>query len=144
MKHPFLFEPAAWTARGSFFDDKGQRITASGQTTVRHSDTQWLIEGAMDIHSDPMVRYTSRYEMIPVAEDALATPWQSHNPALGTLKGSLVMVDDCILVQYLSADGMYAGSESLMMIDESTYSVRGALVRSGHRIASWAMALMRG
>ena len=28
---------------------------------------------------------------------------------------------------------MYAGCEALMMIDENSYSVRGALVRSGHR-----------
>ncbi len=144
MKHPFLFEPAAWKAKGSFFDDRGRRLTASGLTTVEHSNTIWVIDGVMDIHSDPMVRYTSRYEMIPVAEESLGTPWQSHSPALGTLKGSLAMVDDCILVQYLSADGMYAGSESMMMIDENTYSVRGALVRSGQRLASWAVALVRG
>jgi hypothetical protein len=54
------------------------------------------------------------------------------------------MVEDSILSQFSSLDGLYTGSEYLLRVFDTEYSSRGAVLREGQRVASWRVELVRG
>ena len=69
--------------------------------------------------------------------------WQSHNPALGTLRGMFEIVGPCIVSAYRSADGRYSGTETLRQLDADTYENVGVSFADGKRMSAWTAQLTR-
>jgi len=71
------------------------------------------------------------------------TNWESFNPALGTLKGKFMVVENSILSKYSSLDVQYSGFEYLKKIDDLTYENRGFALKNNEKLSSWAVQLKR-
>ena len=69
--------------------------------------------------------------------------WRSENPALGTLEGTFVAVDDVILSSYASEDGRFEGAETVRRIEPGRYANRGVLLDRGKPVSRWSMELVR-
>jgi hypothetical protein len=143
VKHTYLLEEGRWIAAGTYIDDSGERIRAGGETTTVHQQDVWLHEGSLRIMLAKPTEFANRYEVAPLAPDALLTTWVSDNPTLGKLHGTFVIVTDSILSRYQSENGLYQGFECLVQIDTATYSNRGVLLHNGSRVSSWALTLSR-
>jgi hypothetical protein len=143
VRHTYLLEEGTWIAAGTYIDDNGERIRAGGETTTVHQQDIWLHDGSLRLTMAESTEFTNRYEVTPLAPDALLTTWVSDNPSLGKLHGTFVVVTDSILSRYQSENGIYQGFECLVQIDTATYSNRGVLLQNGSRISSWALTLSR-
>ena len=143
MKHTYLLEEGKWCAVGTYIDEHGSLLQAEGETVTTHQPNIWIHDGTMALLLDQPVKFSNRYEINPFQENATCTTWTSHNPALGKLLGTFVIVTDTILSYYHSECGQFHGIESLMQIDEQTYHNRGTLLHREKRMSSWAMDIHR-
>jgi hypothetical protein len=88
-RHTWLFEPGVWTATGRFWEKGEFEREGHGRSIVRQTTTMWEIEGTMEILAEPPARFQNVYS-IPVPHvGSRIVPWESHNPAIGTLTGIL-------------------------------------------------------
>ncbi|RJX21570.1 MAG: hypothetical protein C4570_02455 [Ammonifex sp.] len=143
MNHTFLFQPATWTAKGTFTDADGNTVPVDGETTITHEPEVWVNEGYMRLLDESGLELQNRYEIVPFAEGKDFTSWKSFNPALGVLIGAFSIVDDSIISISASEDGQYYACEYLLKIDDGNYRGRGVLFRSGEKLSSWAVDLAK-
>lgn len=140
--HTYLFEEGLWAARGEYVDEAMNRAALEGETRVAHRPGEWLNEGRMRIALDggPVI-IENRYRIVPFAGGADFTSWESHNPALGTLRGHFIVVGNAILSACASLDRRYNGMEFLLQETPDRYLNRGALFSPEGRISSWLVIL---
>lgn len=140
--HTFLFEEGLWAAGGEYVDEAMRRAAFEGETRVTHRPGEWLNEGRMRIALDggPVI-IENRYRIVPFAAGADFTSWESHNPALGTLRGHFIVVGNAILSACASLDRRYNGMEFLLQETPDRYLNRGALFSPEGRISSWLVIL---
>jgi len=140
--HTYLFEEGLWAARGGYVDEAMNRAALEGETRVTHRPGEWLNEGRMRIALDggPVI-IENRYRIVPFAAGADFTSWESHNPALGTLRGHFIVVGNAILSACASLDRRYNGMEFLLQETPDRYLNRGALFSPEGRISSWLVIL---
>jgi len=140
--HTYLFEEGLWAARGEYVDEAMNRAALEGETRVAHRPGEWLNEGRMRIALDggPVI-IENRYRIVPFAAGADFTSWESHNPALGTLRGHFIVVGNAILSACASLDRRYNGMEFLLQETPDRYLNRGALFSPEGRISSWLVIL---
>ena len=140
--HTYLFEEGLWAARGEYVDEAMNRAALEGETRVAHRPGEWLNEGRMRIALDggPVI-IENRYRIVPFAAGADFTSWESHNPALGTLRGHFIVVGNAILSACASLDRRYNGMEFLLQETPDRYLNRGALFSPKGRISSWLVIL---
>lgn len=142
MEHTYFFQTADWTACGTYYDAEGQTFPLSGAVQIEHSAAKWTLDGWLEVQSGPAVRFTNCYEITSSdLPDTLC--WQSHNPALGTLRGTFEVVGPCIVSAYRSADGWYSGTETLRRVDADTYENVGVSFADGKRMSAWTARLTR-
>ena len=142
MVHTYFFQTANWTAHGTYYDADGEVLPLSGAVQIEHSAAKWTLDGWLEVRSDPAVRFTNCYEIAPSGRpDTLC--WQSHNPALGTLRGTFEIVGPCTVSAYRSADGRYSGTETLRQLDADTYENVGVSFADGKRLSAWTAQLIR-
>ncbi len=143
IKHTFLFKEHTWIATGVYFDANNDPIPAAGETRIIHREHIWIIEGIMRVFGNRPQEIKNSYEIVPFGENRVVTRWTSFNPALGTLSGSFMIVDDAIISTYCSETGEYAGTECLLHIDEGCYHVRGFALKGDEKLSSWSFELKR-
>ena len=142
MVHTYFFQTANWAAHGTYYDEVGHAFPLSGAVRIEHSAAKWTLDGWLEVQSAPAVRFTNCYEITPSDRpDTLC--WQSHNPALGTLRGMFEIVGPCIVSAYRSADGRYSGTETLRQLDADTYENVGVSFADGKRMSAWTAQLTR-
>lgn len=131
-------------AKGEYVDEAMNRASLEGETRVAHHADMWLNEGRMTLRMDgKTVEIENLYRIVPFAEGSDFTSWESVNPALGTLRGHFIIIDEAILSSCTSTDARYTGMEFLLQESSDRYINRGTLFSSGGRISSWSLILSR-
>jgi hypothetical protein len=143
MSHTFLFQPATWSAKGTYTFADGKNVPVEGETRISHEPEVWVNEGRMRLLDESGLKLENRYEITPFTESRDYTSWKSVNPALGVLIGAFSIVADSIISMSASEDGQYYACEYLLKIDASTYRNRGVLFRGGEKLSSWAVDLTK-
>lgn len=138
MHHTFFLE-GAWIAKGNFYDENNNITKVEGRTTITHQDKIWVNEGYMKLLLDNPIEFTNRYEITPFKEDF--TSWRSYNPALGTLIGKFMVVEDTIISTYITESGEYSGSECLIKINDTLYAAKGFAFKGDYKLSSWSVKL---
>lgn len=141
MKHTFLLMEGIWIAKGTFYDENNNIIQVEGSTKITHKKELWLNEGYMKLMLDNPIEMQNRYEIIPFDKDF--TSWQSYNPALGTLIGKFMVVEDTIISTYTTENGEYSGSECLIKINDNLYSTKGFAFKGNSKLSSWSVELSK-
>jgi hypothetical protein len=142
-RHTWLFEPGLWVATGHFWE--GGRVERDGRGTslVRHTDTEWEIEGEMEILGDAPVRFQNRYRIEPPRSPGDIIRWRSNNPAVGSLIGVFAVAGETILSFFQSENKEQGGSETLTQLAPSRYRASGIFLSSGAVVSTWSMELVR-
>ena len=143
FRHTWLFEPGTWSAEGSFWEKGELEREGHGTSVVRHTGAIWEIEGTMEIQGEPPLRFQNIYRFAAPGADARIVPWQSENPALGTLTGVFVVLGDTIMSFFQSSDGSSFGSETLRYLAPDRYRATGLFLASGAVVSTWSMELVR-
>ena len=142
--HTFLFQEGLWEVRGEYVDEAMTCCVFRGETRVSHLREAWFNEGRMTIETGgKAIAFENRYRIVPFAERADITAWESDNPALGTLRGHFIVVGDAILSSCRSPDSRYTGTEFFLQESPDRYINRGALFSAGEKISSWSLTLVK-
>jgi hypothetical protein len=142
-RHTWLFEPGTWLAEGRFWENGELEREGRGSSIVRHGSTGWEIEGTMTILGDPPVEFRNTYKVPVPPAGSRIVPWESQNPALGTLIGTFFIADDAIISLFRSADRKFLGSEQLTYLAADRYQAHGLFLAEGAIVSAWAMILVR-
>lgn len=140
MKHTYFFKSLEWVAEGTYYDDNGNSFGLTGEVYIGHSESQWTLSGYMEVEFEKAIRFTNNY-LITKTNEISTLEWQSHNPALGVLKGKFEIAGNYIISFYTSEDGIYSGTETLIQIDEYTYHNVGVSFQDGKKMSSWTAIL---
>lgn len=143
MNHSYIFEEGNWKAIGIYFDQESNEIEVYGETTIRHLNDEWVLDGFMELKIESPIRFFNKYSIIPLPDNKDYTQWTSENPALGRLIGKFMIIGDTILSSYRSEDGIYSGAESLFRIDSNKYLNRGFAFKGEDKLSSWEVTLGR-
>ncbi len=143
MTHTYLFWPGVWTAEGTYWDDQARPIKAVGRSEVLHERKGWRLKGSLTALTASPVTFVNEYLIEPFPPGADYTPWTSKNPALGTLQGWFVLIENAMLSHFVSENGTYAGLERLGMVSPNEYVVEGSLFHVEKKLSSWKMTLRR-
>lgn len=143
MKHTYILKTGNWKASGKFFDENNNFVEIIGESKILHHETEWVLDGYMELKLDPPVIITNKYAIQPLQPNSDFTFWNSSNPALGRLMGSFMMFPDSILSSYHSEDGAYTGTECLYLINSEKYLNRGFAFHKKKKLSSWEVTLKR-
>jgi hypothetical protein len=144
MTHTFLFEPAVWTATGTFWRGDGEMLAAQGRTEIAHRPDCWLLSGTLKVLGSPPVEFVNAYWIEPPGRNhGTCMKWKSENPTLGKLHGTFSVVGNSIFSVYRCESSGYHGAEHLGQIDSNTYASCGVLLLLDRRLSSWQMVLRR-
>jgi hypothetical protein len=143
FRHTFLFEPGTWTANGQFWERGEIERAGQGLSIVRHTSVIWEIEGTMEILGEPPARFQHTYRITVPHAGARIVPWQSKNPAIGTLTGVFFVADDTIISSFQSSDGEFVGSEHMTYLAPDRYQARGLFLASAAVMSARSMELIR-
>lgn len=140
MEHLYFLKTLNWSASGTYHDETGRTFPLNGQVRIIRDADAWTLDGYLEVLSDPPVRFTNDYR-IQATDRPETLAWESRNPALGTLRGTFEFVDDAIISFYQSDDGVYSGTETLLLNADRSYFNAGASFRNGRKMSSWTARL---
>lgn len=143
IKHTFLFQEGCWEAKGCYFDKDGKKVPFVGESKITHTEELWINEGLMKILSGEGAEFKNSFEFEPVKKGEDSSRWKSYNPALGTLVGKLVVVDDALLTNFTTESGEYEGFEYLQKVSDDHYINRGVLYMGSMKLSSWTTELKK-
>jgi len=143
MRHTFLFEPAVWTAKGTFWRGDGEALEASGTTEVAHRPECWLLSGSLKVLGSPPVEFLNAYRIRPPGREGGTMRWNSEDATLGKLHGTYSVIGDCIMSVFRFEDSGYHGAEHLGQIDQDSYHSAGVLLLEDRCLSSWQLRLVR-
>lgn len=143
MKHSYILQEASWKAIGVYYDSAGNQFEVYGETAIKHFKDEWVLDGFMEVKLDNPVRFFNKYSITPLPVGKDFTDWTSQNPALGKLIGKFMIIGDTILSSYSSENGLYSGSECLVLLDNGTYHNRGFAFNGDRKLSSWEVTLQR-
>jgi hypothetical protein len=144
MTHTFLFEPAVWTASGTFWRGDGEPIEAQGRTQITHREDCWLLAGTLRVLGSPPVEFVNAYCIEPPGGRHNTTmKWSSENPTLGKLHGTFSIIGTCIFSVYRCHDSGYHGAEHFEQLDAHGYRSAGVLFLEDRPLSSWQVTLRR-
>ena len=134
----------SWRAEGEYCDGGGRKVAVTGENSVRHEASRWLFEAVLRLRGNPPQVQHNRYEIEPFSPGARSTHWTATSPSLGALRGRFVLSGDAILSFYASPTGRYRGFECIQRVEDSRYTVRGALLEEDKVISTWSLELTPG
>jgi hypothetical protein len=143
FRHTWLFEPGTWTAAGRFWDKGEFEREGHGTSIVRHTAATWEIEGSMELHGEPPLRFQNSYTIAAPRDDSRTLSWQSQNPAIGKLTGVFFVAGETIMSSFQSSDGGFVGSEHITRLAPHRYQACGLFLQSGALVSAWSMELVR-
>ena len=135
MEHTYFMPGKSWQAQGMYYDETEKEYILNGVVKVE-KEIDWTLKGFMEVLFDSPVRFMNGYNIKNTPNKNLLT-WESYNPALGVLKGTFHFVGKYIVSFYVSQDGVYSGTETLIYVDESTYENVGISYKDGVKMSSW-------
>lgn len=143
MRHTFLFEPAVWTATGTFWRGDGEALEAAGRTEVAHRAEVWLLSGTLKVQSSPPVEFVNAYRIQPAARESGTMRWTSEDPTLGKLHGTYTVIGESIFSLYRCEATGYHGAEHLGRVDADCYRSAGLLLLDDRCLSSWQLLMRR-
>ena len=102
--HSYLFESGRWRAEGTYFDAHGQSFPLSGEVELIRERGHWTLGGWMEVRTASPLRFTNDYT-IHTSSHPGTLLWESHNPALGAMRGTFELIGKYVLSSYPSEDG---------------------------------------
>ncbi len=136
MEHTYLFKSAHWRAEGFYHAGKENTAPLTGEVTLTRKGDVWTLTGFMDIAFDEPARFENNYE-ICTTPNPRELAWTAHNPALGMLEGTFVVLPGIITSSYTAPDGVHSGSEMLMQVSAAEYKMQGVLNVHGDPAFWW-------
>jgi hypothetical protein len=144
MTHTFLFEPAVWTASGTFWRGDGEPMEAQGRTEITHREDCWLLAGSLKVLGSPPVEFVNAYCIeSPGGRHNTTMKWASENATFGKLHGTFSIIGTCIFCVYRCHDSGYHGAEHFEQLDVSTYRNAGILFLEDRPLSFWQITLRR-
>ncbi|MBS0366035.1 MAG: hypothetical protein JSR67_09455 [Proteobacteria bacterium] len=143
MRHTFLFEPAVWTATGTFRRADGEVLQAVNRTEIAHKPSCWLLSGKLKVLATPPAEFVHAYLIEPPGSDGASMKWKFENATFGTLEGRFVVIGSSIMSVYGCQSSGYHGAEHLGQIDPSHYRSTGVLMQREKVAYSWEMLFER-
>lgn len=143
MRHTYLFEEARWKVEGVYVNADGSRCPIVGERMIAHDNTRWRLDGTMRLHENPNSEQRNSFDIAPWQDETKPTTWNSTSHELGESSGKFLAVEDAILSEYKSKDGVFSGFECLIELDEETYTGAGLLMRDGETFGSWQVTLTK-
>ncbi|HLY53207.1 MAG TPA: hypothetical protein VKQ31_09385 [Steroidobacteraceae bacterium] len=142
MAHTFLFEPAVWTASGTFWRGDGEALEAVGRTEIAHRDQCWLLSGTLKVLGSPPVEFVHAYLIEPPGASG-TMKWTFETETFGKLSGMYAVVGGSIFSVFSCDASGYRGTEQLGQIDADHYAAAGLLLQNDKLIYSWQLQLKR-
>lgn len=142
MRHTYFLITQNWTATGVYYDESGKTFPLRGEVSIVRDEAAWSLGGYLEVLFDAPVRFTNDYQIFSTTNQATLS-WTSYNPALGALRGTFEFIGDCIVSSYRSEDGIYSGTETLMLKEDGTYFNVGVSFRAGARMSAWTATLCK-
>lgn len=142
-QHTFLLQAGHWQATGTFYDHRGRAIPIQGTADVSHEEERWLNHSQMQLLTQPPLSFTTLYDIEPMEANMESTIWETQHASLGLMMGTLVVIEDCIIMSYAAEGGNYTGTETIRKIDEQTYQSWGVLWLGDQKVSSWTAKLER-
>lgn len=142
MRHTFLLEPGDWQVSGHYFDREGEKLPVSGETHITHDESAWASEGELHIGDDGERVMANRYDIAPMPEGTDHTTWVCNDPAEGTIRGAISVVDDCVISSFHSEGSDYHGVDVLRKAKQE-YRSRGFAMKDGVKLSSWALSIRK-
>jgi hypothetical protein len=143
MRHTFLFEPAVWTATGTFWRGDGEALEASGKIEVAHRPECWLLSGTLKVQSAPPVEFVYAYRIQPPNRESGTMRWTSEDPTLGKLHGTYTVIGETIFSIYRCEGTGYYGAEHLGRVDGDCYHWSGLLLLDDRCLSSRQLLIRR-
>jgi hypothetical protein len=143
MKHTCIFEEARWSAEVVYIDAEGKHSKVVMRTAVEHGQDLWHLDVNMRVLTEPVQEFVNRYDISPWSDTSRPTTWTSDSSVLGSMAGRFSVVGETILSEFKTEDGVCAGFECLVEMDESTYIAAGMLLNQGDIAGSWQVTLNR-
>jgi hypothetical protein len=143
QQHTYVFQPGKWLVSGTYYDQDARAAEVYGETEILHIAGQWVLDGFMEVKSDPPIRYTNKYSISPPSAKETFTNWGSLSSSLGKLIGKFIIEDEAIISIFTAEDHKYSGAEFFYQINPGEYTGRGYLFQGEKKIASWEVILKR-
>jgi hypothetical protein len=143
MSHTFLFEPAVWTAAGTFWRADGEALQLTGRTEIAHRPECWLLSGTIKVHGSPPVEFVQASLITPPGHGDASLKWSFESATFGKLEGRFAIVGGSILSIYACGASGYHGAEHLGRIDADSYRSAGMLLLKDRVMYSWETLLKR-
>ena len=140
-QHTFLLQAGQWKAEGTFYDHRGVAIPIQGTALVTHEEERWLNQSQMQLLTHPPLDFATLYDIEPMDANMESTIWETQHASLGLMMGTLVVIEDCIIMSYAAEGGNYSGTETLRKIDDQTYQSWGVLWQGDQKVSSWTAKL---
>lgn len=140
LKHSYFFDSLRWNAAGTYQDENGNAFPLTGEVKIIHTETEWKLDGYMEVNFSEPFRFTNCYRIFSTKQDTTLR-WESYNPALGKLQGTFEIVGDWIISCYRSENGTFSGTETLLQKSASEYENAGISFQNGMKMSSWSAVL---
>jgi hypothetical protein len=143
MSHTFLFEPAVWTSKGTFWRADGEPLELAGRTEIAHRPECWLLSGTLKVLGSPPTEFHQAYLIEPPGRGEGSLRWTFESEMFGKMHGRFAVVGTSILSVYACESSGYRGSEHLGQLDADHYRSAGLLLLKDRIMYSWEMWLTR-
>ena len=138
----FLEEQRLWSAKGTYVDDKGRKIKATGETEVLFKKGKITIETTMSFRkTNKMLELKNDYHVNPVKKGRHETELESKNPTSGNFKGKFLIAGTYIVSTYISTDNKYTGFETFEFRQDGSYMNKGCLIFGDNKDSEREMVL---
>ncbi len=142
--HTYILQPGEWNVTGNFYDAHGSRFKITGDVDITHSEEQWINDSRMVLHTaDGPLKFGNIYEIEPALKGLESTIWETQHNALGLLIGTLLIMEDCLIMSYTAEGGHYTGSETLIYNTDDLYQSFGVMWQGDQKISSWRARVER-
>lgn len=141
--HTYILRPGQWKVKGNFYDANGRLMPITGDVGVTHTEEQWNNQSQMTLHTPAPVHFGNLYEIEPVLPGMESTIWETQHATLGLLIGTLLIMEDCLIMSYIAEGGLYMGSETLLYVQDDRYRSFGVMWQGDQKISSWCADVHR-
>ena len=141
--HTYILKPGQWKVKGNFYDANGRSMPITGNVGITHTDEQWINDSQMTLHTPGPLNFGNIYEIEPALPGVESTIWETEHNALGLIIGTLLIMEDCLIMSYTAEGGLYIGSETLLYVNDDTYRSFGVMWQGDQKISSWCADVNR-
>lgn len=141
--HTYLLQEGQWQASGIYYDHRGHAMPISGLSIITHEEESWFNHCQMQLETTPPIGFSNLYDIEPLDPGMETTIWETEHASLGLIMGTLVVINDVLIMSYMAEGGYYSGTETLRQVDADHYQNWGVLWQGDQKVSSWSASLVR-